>query len=139
MLHEIDPASHRAAHDQAKGQHASAEAKVATAMAEADRYGDLVKIDAFREVSDALAQRGTIETQLDAQRDLTASAAKSYQLSDARYQRGADSYLNTLIAQRTLYAARQTLAAARQARATNLVTLYTALGGGLGPAAAPVP
>ncbi len=94
---------------------------------------------AFREVSDALAQRGTIETQLDAQRDLTASAAKSYQLSDARYQRGADTYLNALIAQRTLYAARQTLAAAKLARATNLVTLYTTLGGGLGPAAAPVP
>jgi multidrug efflux system outer membrane protein len=94
---------------------------------------------AFREVSDALAQRGTIETQLDAQRDLTASAAKSYQLSDARYQRGADTYLNALIAQRTLYAARQTLVAARLARATNLVTLYTTLGGGLGPEAAPVP
>ncbi len=93
---------------------------------------------AFREVSDALAQRGTIETQLDAQRDLTDSAFKSYQLSDARYQRGADTYLNALIAQRTLYAARQSLVAAKLARATNLVTLYTTLGGGLGPAAAPV-
>ncbi len=94
---------------------------------------------AFREVSDALAQRGTIETQLDAQRDLTESAAKSYQLSDARYQRGADTYLNALIAQRTLYAARQTLVAAKLARATNLVTLYTALGGGLEVAAPSVP
>jgi multidrug efflux system outer membrane protein len=86
---------------------------------------------AFREVSDALAQRGTIDAQLLAQQALTEAAARSYQLSDARYQSGADTYLNALIAQRTLYAARQTQVTTRLAQATNLVTLYTALGGGV--------
>ena len=88
---------------------------------------------AFREVADALAQRGTIEEQLAAQRALDAASADALRLSTARYQRGADSYLNTLIAQRTLYSARQTLVATELARSVNLVTLYSVLGGGLDP------
>ena len=47
------------------------------------------------------------------------------------YRRGADTYLNALVAERTFYAAQQTLTQTRLARAANLVTLYTALGGGL--------
>ena len=86
---------------------------------------------AFREVSDALAVRGTIDEQLAAQSALATAADQAYRLSNARYQRGADTYLNALVAQRTLYAARQTVVTTRLARATNLVTLYTALGGGL--------
>ncbi len=85
---------------------------------------------AFREVADALAQRGTIAAQLAAQQGLVEAADQSYRLAEARYERGADSYLNALIAQRTLYAARQTLVSTRLAQAANLVTLYTALGGG---------
>ncbi|HEX2816925.1 MAG TPA: efflux transporter outer membrane subunit, partial [Phenylobacterium sp.] len=86
---------------------------------------------AFREVADALAQRGTIDTQLAAQRGLVDAAQVSMNLADARYQRGADTFLNALIAQRSYYAAQQTLVATQQTEATNLVTLYTALGGGL--------
>jgi multidrug efflux system outer membrane protein len=86
---------------------------------------------AFREVSDALATRGTIDEQLAAQRALADAADTAYSLANARYQRGADTYLNALVAQRTLYAARQTVVTTRLARATNLVTLYSALGGGL--------
>jgi len=86
---------------------------------------------AFREVADALALRGAIGEQVAAQQALTDAAAEAYRLSNARYERGADTWLNALIAERTLYAARQTLVAAKLARATNLVTLYTALGGGL--------
>jgi multidrug efflux system outer membrane protein len=86
---------------------------------------------AFREVADALAQRGTIDEQLAAQESLTAAAADSLRLSTARYQQGSDTFLNLLIAQRSLYSARQTLVASQLARATNLVTLYSSLGGGL--------
>ena len=50
-------------------------------------------------------------------------------LAEARYREGVDPFLNTLDAQRTLYAARQTLASARLTRADNLVSLYRALGG----------
>ena len=86
---------------------------------------------AFREVADALAQRGTIDEQLAAQRALVAAADDALRLSNARYERGSDTYLNVLIAQRTYYAARQTLVGGQQAKSANLVALYTALGGGL--------
>jgi multidrug efflux system outer membrane protein len=86
---------------------------------------------AFREVADALAQRGTIDEQLAAQQALVDAAADALRLSTARYEHGSDTYLNVLIAQRTYYAARQTLVVGQQAKSANLVTLYTALGGGL--------
>lgn len=86
---------------------------------------------AFREVADALATRGTIGEQLSAQTARAQAAATAQRLSDARYRAGIDSFLNTLDAQRTSYAARQTLVQTRLARATNLVTLYRTLGGGL--------
>ena len=87
---------------------------------------------AFREVADALAQRGTIDDQLEAQRSLTDATSESYRLSQARYEKGVDSYLNVLDSQRSLYGAQQNLITARLARLTNLVTLYKVLGGGAG-------
>ena len=86
---------------------------------------------AFREVSDALARRGTINEQMAAQTALEAAASDSYALADARYKEGIDPFLNALDAQRTLYSARQSLASTRLIRADNLVTLYRSLGGDL--------
>ena len=84
---------------------------------------------AFREVSDALARRGTIDAQLGAQRRLVEAAADNARLTDARYRGGIDTFLDSLDAQRTLYGAQRTLIATRLARAGNLVDLYTTLGG----------
>jgi multidrug efflux system outer membrane protein len=84
---------------------------------------------AFREVSDALARRGTITSQTKAQEALTAAASDNYRLSDARYRGGIDTFLQSLDAQRSLYSAQQTLVATRLTAATNLVTLYRTLGG----------
>jgi len=86
---------------------------------------------AFREAADALAERGTTERQIQAQEQLVQSASQALRLSQARYQKGVDTYLTLLDAQRTLYAAQQTLITARANRATNLVTLYRVLGGGV--------
>jgi multidrug efflux system outer membrane protein len=83
---------------------------------------------AFREIADALARRGTITDQMAAQSDLEAAALDSYALADARYRQGVDPFLSSLDAQRTLYAARRTLASTRLTRADNLVTLYRTLG-----------
>jgi outer membrane protein, multidrug efflux system len=85
---------------------------------------------AFREVADALAQRGTIDDQLAAQQSLTDATAASFRLSQARYDKGVDSYLQVLDSQRSLYSARQNLIGTRLARLANLVTLYKVLGGG---------
>ncbi|GAA0313107.1 efflux transporter outer membrane subunit [Sphingomonas oligophenolica] len=84
---------------------------------------------AFREVSDALARRGTIAAQTSAQRALTAAATNNYRLSDARYRGGIDTFLQSLDAQRSLYSAQRTLVATQLTEATNLVTLYRVLGG----------
>lgn len=85
---------------------------------------------AFREIADGLARRATIGEQVDAQQSLTAAATDAYRLSEARYERGTDGFLATLDAQRTLFAAQQTLVSARLTQETNLVSLYRASGGG---------
>lgn len=86
---------------------------------------------AFREVADTLARRGTIDESLRAQTSLAANAATAYRLSKARYDAGVATYLEPLDAQRTLYNAQQSLISARLTRASNMVELYRALGGGL--------
>ncbi|OGT99122.1 MAG: multidrug transporter [Geobacteraceae bacterium GWB2_52_12] len=85
---------------------------------------------AFREVADALAQQGTINNQFLAQQALTDATGESLILSQARYERGIDSYLNVLDSQRSLYSAQQNMITVRLTRQFNLVTLYKVLGGG---------
>ncbi|ONF97765.1 efflux transporter outer membrane subunit [Sphingomonas jeddahensis] len=84
---------------------------------------------AFREVADALARRGTVTDELAANERFEAAAADTYRLSEARYRGGIDTFLTTLDAQRSLYAAQQSVVQTRLVRATNLVTLYRTLGG----------
>lgn len=86
---------------------------------------------AFREVADALAQRGRIGEQVNAQSQRANAAQVAARLSDARFRAGVDSFLNTLDAQRTAYAAQQQLVTTRLTQASNLVELYRSLGGGL--------
>jgi len=88
---------------------------------------------AFREVADALATRGTLDERLSSQQALADAAQKSYTINEARYRKGADSYLNALVSQRALYAAQQGLITTRLAKSSNAVTLYKVLGGGWQP------
>ena len=85
---------------------------------------------AFREVADALAQRGTIDEQVAAQQSLTDATSDSYRLSTARYDKGIDNYLNVLFSQRSLYDAQQALITVQLARLSNMVAFYQVLGGG---------
>jgi multidrug efflux system outer membrane protein len=85
---------------------------------------------AFREVADALVAREALDRQLAAQAARVEAEARRHQLSELRYRKGVDSYLGVLTAQRDLFAAQQGLIQARLERATNLVDLYRALGGG---------
>ncbi len=111
-------------------------------VAEVDRDIALARYEkaiqtAFREVADALARRGTIDEQLTAQQSLTDATAMSHRLSQARYEKGVDSYLAVLDSQRSLYGAQQELIATRLTRLLNMVTLYKVLGGGGEVASAP--
>lgn len=85
---------------------------------------------AFRETADALALRGTMAEQLSAQAALVDAAADSYRLANARYTSGADTFLNALDSQRTLYTAQQALITIQLSALDNRVTLYRVLGGG---------
>ena len=84
---------------------------------------------AFREVADALARRGTIGEQLRARQAQREAAADSYLLTEARYRNGIESFLGSLDAQRSYYSAQRTMVLSQLGAATNLVELYRALGG----------
>lgn len=84
---------------------------------------------AFREVADALAERGTIDREFASQESLVQALTETYRLAQIRYGKGIDSYLSVLDAQRSLYGAQQGLVALRLARLVNQVTLFKVLGG----------
>jgi len=86
--------------------------------------------NAFREVADALAVRGTVDQQVSAQEALVNAVAETYRLSTILYEKGIEDYLSVLDAQRSLYAAQQGLASLRLVKLANQVRLYAALGGG---------
>ncbi|MGD0017533.1 MAG: efflux transporter outer membrane subunit [Verrucomicrobiia bacterium] len=86
--------------------------------------------NAFREVADALATRGTVDQQVSAQQSLVNAVAEAYRLSQSRYDKGIDNYLSVLDAQRSLYAAQQGLVSLHLAKLANQVQLYAVLGGG---------
>ncbi|WP_276808963.1 efflux transporter outer membrane subunit [Castellaniella defragrans] len=86
---------------------------------------------AFREVADALSVRASMQERLAAQQALVRASGRAFQLADARYRNGMDSYLDALDAQRSLYEARQGLVSLSLTEASNRVTLYKVLGGGM--------
>ncbi|NWB96791.1 efflux transporter outer membrane subunit [Pseudomonas gingeri] len=115
----FDGGSNRATLDAAKVEH---EIQVQT-------YQQTLQ-SAFKEVADALAVRSTLDERLAAQQALTDASRKSFELSDALYRGGSQSYLEALDAQRTFYSAQQDLITLRLAEQSNRVSLYKVLGGG---------
>jgi len=84
---------------------------------------------AFRDVSDALARRGTINDEIAARQRQQAATADTYLLTEARYRAGIDPFLTVLDAQRSYYAAQQTLDSIKLTAAQNIVTTYQSIGG----------
>ncbi len=88
--------------------------------------------NAFREVADVLAVKGTIDQQVAAQESLVEATEETYNLAQARYTKGIDSFLGVLDAHRSLYGAQQVLVGLHMARIANQFQLYAVLGGGTG-------
>lgn len=84
---------------------------------------------AFRETADALADQGTLAARLRAARDNLAAAETNARLVDLRYRNGIDSFLDSLVAQRSLFDAGRQLVAVQREDALNRITLYRVLGG----------
>ena len=85
---------------------------------------------AFREVNDALAGQDTWQAQRVAVSQEVAADQRNYNDATLRFNHGVDSYLNVLVAQRTLYASQQAQITAQLGQLNQKVTLYKALGGG---------
>jgi len=89
---------------------------------------------AFKEVSDALSTKATLQDQWSAQKSLTQVEMDRVKLTRLRFQQGSISYLDALDAERAGFAAQQALIQMETLYAQNMVTLYRALGGGWAPA-----
>ncbi len=86
---------------------------------------------AFREVSDALAGRETLSQQFQASEALLQSESKRSHLTQLRFDHGASSLLDSLDAQRSLFAAQQSLIQTRLAVLQNRIVFFKVLGGGV--------
>jgi len=84
---------------------------------------------AFRDVSDALARRGTMNDEIAARQRNQAAAADNYTLTEARYRAGIDPFLTVLVAQRSLYTSQQQMVQTKLIAAQNIVDTYQAIGG----------
>ena len=85
--------------------------------------------NAFREVSDALAERQWLTQQLQIQRAGLDAFNERARLAELRFDSGAVSYLEVLDAQRSLLQAEQQWIETQSALMKSYVTLYVALGG----------
>jgi multidrug efflux system outer membrane protein len=85
---------------------------------------------AFREVADALVATSSYANEIEAQAGLIHAQQKRFDLANARYRQGEDSYLNVLSAQQDLYSAQQSQLEARFNKLASQISLYKALGGG---------
>ena len=114
--------------------------RAGVAVSEAQRDAALATYEgaiqtAFREVADALAVQGTIAERVRAAAANTAAAADTATLTDARYKGGVDSFLASLDAQRSLYAARRSEIATQLLLVQTRIALFRALGGDSGAGA----
>ena len=108
--------------------------RAGVAVSEAQRDAALASYEgaiqaAFRDVADALAVQGTIAERARAAAANTAAASDTAVLADARYKGGVDSFLASLDAQRSLYAARRGEIATQLLLVRTRVALFRALGG----------
>lgn len=83
---------------------------------------------AFRDTADALAVQASLVERRRAASDNALAAAETARLTEARYRNGIDSFLESLIAERNLFAAREQLVAIERQVMLNRVALFRNLG-----------
>lgn len=95
-------------------------------------------LGAFADTERSLNGIDGIDRQLHWQQQELEQAQRAFELSDSRYQAGAETLLTVLDTQRTLYQAQDAAVQLRLARLQAAVGLFKALGGGWDAAAAPL-
>ncbi len=96
-------------------------------------------LSALEEVENGLTAYASEQEHCQALTRATAAAANALALARAKYTAGLSDFLTVLDSQRTLLTLQDQLAASRSTIATNLISLYKALGGGWATQPAPAP
>lgn len=104
----------------------AAEAQARQALAQ---YEQTILV-AFKEVDDALIAIHTANEQLKAQQQQVDALHSALHVADLRYRGGITSYVDVLLAKRTLFDAEFSLTAMRRFHLVSIILLYKALGGG---------
>jgi outer membrane protein, multidrug efflux system len=106
-----------------------AEAQTKQALA---RYEQSVLV-AFKEVEDALVAVQTARVQQQSQVEQVNALRSALRLATLRYRGGVTSYIDVLIAKRSLFDAELSLTETHRLHLVSIVQLYKALGGGWSP------
>lgn len=85
---------------------------------------------AFREVADALVDVSSYAQEIAEEAALVGAQQRRYEIANARYRQGTDTYLSVLTAQQDLFSAQRGLIQAQFNRIAGQISLYKALGGG---------
>ncbi|MBX3615535.1 efflux transporter outer membrane subunit [Nitrosomonas sp.] len=107
----------------------AAEAQARQALAQ---YEQTILI-AFKEVEDTLVAIRTANEQIKAQQQRVEALHSALHVANLRYQGGITSYVDVLLAKRTLFDAEFSLSATQRLHLVSIVQLYNALGGGWSP------
>jgi outer membrane protein TolC len=96
-------------------------------------------LTAFQQVEDSLAEVRILSKEIQQQQQAVNSAQLQLKLELGRYETGIDPYIDVLIAQTTVLAARQTLNGLQVQQMTYAVALVENLGGGWDRSQLPTP
>src|SRR5690606_9509554 len=95
-------------------------------------------LTAFRDTEDALSATANTAQQYRFAQEAFDQAREAYRIVDSRFRAGSVDFINLLDAQRSVFAASDTLVQAYLSRFTAIIELYQALGGGWDGSLAPV-
>lgn len=84
--------------------------------------------NAFKEVSDELARKGTIDEQLNAYSKFVNATKNSYEIATKSYDAGVSDYLQVLTAQNSLYDAERSILSINKEKFDNKINLYKVIG-----------
>ena len=108
-----------------------ANSEVRTAQQEqASRLYEKTVLTAFQDVETSLVNYSKEQARYRSLINAVAANRRAVQMANELYLKGLNDFLNVLDAQRSLYSAENDLAQSEAAMASNMVSLYKALGGG---------
>lgn len=84
--------------------------------------------NAFKEVSDELARKGTIDDQLNSYSKFVNATKNSFDIATKSYDAGVSDYLQVLTAQNNLYDAERSILAINKEKFDNKINLYKVIG-----------